>query len=516
MALWALRGNLNNSVTNAGLSALNGNNAVSTTNWNYASRKSVNLIIAAVHCTAGAENSVRRGSVPTRKGELLVETAGPVGNESPVTNTERGQSVIASCRNIDITDWHTILPWVRACLKRHKKRYDFRHLLMKVGGMTGGEYERLMAGERGLLEPAAENVAKEAARQIRERKLNLSPVQLREKEDHSTFKVRLIGRESAMQQIMDYVAVKACEDIWQRRLVPQQSSSIKGRGPAYGVAMISRWLRRDRRASEWAVEHGRRYTRKCRYFVKVDLSRCYQSMRIGPFMERFSRDCGNDDLIWLWEQILNSHHVEKPDGSMYEGFMIGALPSQQACQYVLSYAYRYATGLHVMRHGKPKQLVTHMTLFMDDMLLFSSSRRDLKEAVEKLVKYLGDEFGLSVKENWQICDVDESVIDMMGYSIHGDGGVTVRPRVFLRARRLAYRAMRHGVSLRQARRACAYKGYFWQKSGRIPLKSKRVFRKLHLNGLFRASARIISRQERRTNENRIECQTGQNTVYAPA
>ncbi|MCD8208346.1 MAG: hypothetical protein LUD72_10450 [Bacteroidales bacterium] len=41
---WLACGNLNNSVANAGLSALNGNNALSNSNWNYGSQQSVKKI----------------------------------------------------------------------------------------------------------------------------------------------------------------------------------------------------------------------------------------------------------------------------------------------------------------------------------------------------------------------------------------------------------------------------------------------------------------------------------------
>ncbi|MCD8208347.1 MAG: hypothetical protein LUD72_10455, partial [Bacteroidales bacterium] len=342
------------------------------------------------------------------------------------------------CKNIDVTDWMTVKPWVYECISRHYKRYDFRHLLRDIGGMTSAEYARVIDGDKEPLDAAVENIAKEAAKRIGERKLNLPPVKIRLKEDHSTFKVRMIGLESAMQQVFDYIAVRACTKIWDRRVVPQQASSIKGRGPSYGVAMISKWLRRDTRASEWAKRHHRRYRRKYKYFVHLDITQCYASLRIEPFMKWFCRDCGNQDLIWLWNEIFESHHVPRPDnGEIYEGYMIGALPSQQACQYVLSFLYRYVMSLHKMRHGKLIKQLSGMVMFMDDMLLFSPSRHDLEMAVNEMVVYARDEFGLTIKPNWQICDIEKTPADMMGYLVRADGSITVRPRVFLRVRRLA-------------------------------------------------------------------------------
>lgn len=424
-----------------------------------------------------------------------------------------------SCKHIDITDWKAVLPWVRECVNRHKTRYDFQKMICKVGGLTKAERDLAISGNAKLLDKACENIAREAAQRIKVRSLNLPPCHIREKQDHSTLKLRMIGKESAMQQVLDYIAVNSCNDIWKRRIVPQQSSSIKGRGQAYGAVMISKWFKADKRAADYAHGHNLKYTRKCKYYVKLDVKKCYQSLRVEKFMNLFRRDCGNEDILWLWEQLLKSHRVELPDGTINEGFMIGALPSQMAAQYMLSFLYRYATNLHSTRRGKQKQMVSHAELFMDDILLTGSSYKDLKKATGLIIRYAQDELGLTIKPDWQICHTDASPVDMMGFVIHADGNVTVRPRVFIKARRMMLRTIRHGISLRQARRISSYKGFFWQKKKKhrkMPLKSWTADRKYHLWKIFKESARVVSRDERRKNENRIQRRTGDAGLYAVA
>lgn len=361
-----------------------------------------------------------------------------------------------SCKNIDVTDWETDRPWVLDCIHRHKKRHDFRALLMKVGGMARRLY--LVATAQNNPEPfeaPVDNIAKEAARRIKARDLNLPPIHIRERMDKSSGKRRPIGVASALQQVFDYIAVHSCADIWRRRIVPQQVSSRPGLGPIVGAQMLQRWKQEDNRAARWAAAHGQRYSKKTKYYVKLDIKKCYASLRVDRFMSLFRRDCGNPDILWLWETLLNTHHV---DG--YEGFLIGALISERACQYVLSFAWRYVMGLHKTRRGRSVQLVSNCLTYMDDIIITGGSRRDILRAVRLLTVYVRDELGLEIKPDWHIQEWATTPLDAMGYVIYDNGKMAVRPRVFIRARRVTRRAATGPIPLRRAQRVMSYKGYF--------------------------------------------------------
>ncbi|MCD7888331.1 MAG: hypothetical protein LUG23_00125 [Oscillospiraceae bacterium] len=420
----------------------------------------------------------------------------------------------SSCKQIDITDVNTILPWAGECIDRHKKRHDFEKLLLTVGGMTKENYRKAVNGDLSLLEEPKRRIAEEAAKRIKERNLKLAPVVIQYRRDKSSLKLRQIGRESAMQQIFDYIAIRSCEDIWNRRIVPQQASSIRNRGQVYGIAMISSWVQKDNRAAEYAKEHGYRYSRKCKEHVKLDVKQCYPSLRTEMFMRRFRRDCKNKDILWLWETLLNSHKVNG-----YEGFMIGALISQQAAQYLLSFVYRYAMTLTKTRRDKKIKLITHGLFFMDDMLFTGSSRSSLKQAVRKIEAYVKAEIGVDIKPLWQIQELDKTPIDMMGYLVRADGTVSIRPRVFIRSRRTAQRSNRHGMSLRQARRLSAFKGYYKQKKKTLKFRNYKIMYKLNLYKLFKKAGEIVSINERmnaNVTVDTVHGKAGGNAVYAVA
>nr|DAL16806.1 MAG TPA_asm: Maturase reverse transcriptase/DNA/RNA Complex II intron, retroelement, retrotransposition [Caudoviricetes sp.] len=419
-----------------------------------------------------------------------------------------------SCKRINITDVNTILPWVKICIEKHAKRHDFRKMLLHIGKMPREDYDAAISThDYTLYDAPARNIAAEAARRTAARDLRLRPVRYRERIDKSSGKLRLIGDEEAMQQIFDYIAVYATQEIWKRRIVKQQASSLPGRGASYGVPMIRRWIQRDNRAAGYAKKHNKKYTRKCKYFVKLDVKKCYPSLRKDVFIHYFERDCANTDLLWLWDMLLSSHTVRD-----YHGFMIGALSSQYACQYLLSFAWRYVNDLNKTRRGKHTKLVNHSLFYMDDMLLLSGSRRDLKSAVRKLVKHVQTNLRLTIKTNWCIQDIDEHPIDMMGYRIYTNGKSTIRPRVFIRARRGALRFGRKQIlNLRQARRANSYKGYFTSTN------SYKIIKKLHFPQLWKASAKIESMNARRKsdgkngNQQRTICGgTAGDPVYAVA
>lgn len=158
-----------------------------------------------------------------------------------------------SCKQVDIENWQVIFPWVYDCISRHKRKKDFRRLLINTGQMTLKEYRKaLKEKDQTPFERASKYIAQEAAKRIANRNLKLSPVVIRDMVDKSSGKQRQIGKESAMQQVLDYIAKHSCEEIWRRRIVPQQVSSIKGKGQTFGVNMIQKWIEDDNAANKWA------------------------------------------------------------------------------------------------------------------------------------------------------------------------------------------------------------------------------------------------------------------------
>lgn len=414
-----------------------------------------------------------------------------------------------SCADIDLRDYKVLMPWVWDCILRHYDRYDFRDILLDYDIPLSDYVKVLQEHDTSLLYRAVKPIAQKAARCITERSLKLRPPRIRTRLDPSTGKIRPIGCEEPMQQIFDTIAVCASTEIWNRRIVPQQVSSIPERGPLHGIRIIQSWILADNRAMRYAKAHGLSYTSKCKYHDKSDIRQCFPSARSEVFMAFFRRDCANQDLVWLWETLLVSHRVEG-----YEGFLIGSLLSQWAMQYMLSFAYRYAMDLMTERRGKRIKMVQHMLLQMDDILFIGSNRKNLKSAIRKVAKYIKSQFGLEIKPNWHIKNLDEEPIDIMGYVVHRNGKLTIRSRNFLRGRRLVMRYYReHALTLQQARRLASYKGFFKHTHINYVKVWKNDSKKLDIAEAVDYAASVISKYEKGVNNGTIR---RKGTIQRPA
>lgn len=349
-------------------------------------------------------------------------------------------------------------------MSRHKKKRKFRKLIQHWGPD---------------FQTAVNRISGYAAQAIANRTVPAFAPKSAVRMDSSSGKERLIGCETAMQQVFDYIAVRSCAEIWKRRYVLQQCSSIKGRGQVYGVDLIKNYIKQDNRAKAYARKHGIRYTSKCRYFVKLDVRHCYQSISRELLMRLLEHDCGNQDVLYLWETLTSSY--ARTAGCT--GLLIGALPSQWAAQLVLSYLYRFT-----MTQDGPK----HMVMFMDDMLLFGSNRRKLKKVIESLIEYAKEKLGLTIKPNWHIKRLDYEPVDMMGFVVHGNGKVTVRARNFIHARRMILRIQREGKPFYgQAKRLVSYKGFFCHSNCRKAAKE------MNLTKVFETVQKAVGEHERR-------------------
>lgn len=187
-----------------------------------------------------------------------------------------------------------------------------------------------------------------------------------------------------------------------------------------------------------------------RFFVKMDVRKCYPSTEHGIVLGIFRKYVASADVLYCIESLLATY-----TGG---GLEIGSYFSLRAEQLVLSFAYHHVESLHKERRGKKRALVAHQLWYMDDVLLMSNDKRDLKAAARSLEKYMREELHLELKP-WKICRVGEDEpIDMAGYVVR-PSHVEVRAGTFLRGMR-AFRRFDRKPCLRRARRVTSYMGYF--------------------------------------------------------
>ena len=372
------------------------------------------------------------------------------------------------CKDIDITDRDLISRAVYECLDRKYKRNDTMRYMSQITGIKEGYirciYHRY--GKRAMY-PITEIIVTELREELLRGNISFPPIYYREKIDVSSRKIRRIGIQNVKQQLYDYITVEALKPVL-KRIGEYQYASIKGRGTTKGKEVISRWIR----------------NRDMRYFVKLDVRKCFESIDHGKMMEFLRRRVKNEPLLHLIETML---------GSFERGLSIGSYLSQYLCNLYMSILY-HEIKENMCRTRKGKRgnkrvnLVRHCLIYMDDILLIGQRKRDLEKAA-KLTVRKASEMGLEIKPNYQVRRIDGNCIDMLGFKIYRTH-TEIRGRTFLRVRR-SFRRARKRLTEGVARKCLSYYGYLKHTNSRRFQRKWKVRRTIKkCKGVIRNESKI--------------------------
>ena len=391
------------------------------------------------------------------------------------------------CKENLLRDREFCLEMVKKAFKGKWRRKNYQRALAAYCNLPLREVRSLIRQDRkDELEFGLYAIVDEFLKETEERHLDLSPIEYKSRVDGLSGKTRVIGIMSVKQQCYEHIIVGALMPLFNAKITPHQYASMEGRGQVAGMRQIQKWVRDDNWSVKCSEKFGNGYQRRCKHYVKLDVTQCFPSISGETVMRFLSHDISkNDELIWAVREIMKTHEAGG------RGLVIGSLLSQFLCNYLLSFAYRFVMGLHKERRGKSVKLVHHALFFMDDLILIGSDRRNLKMAVRAMVEYVRRDLGLTIKPNWHIKCIDDEPIDMMGYVIHDDGHVTVRARIFLRARRAFLKAARRTMNIGFAHRLMAYHGYF------VHTATRSLREKLNVTKIKRKACRFIRRVDRR-------------------
>lgn len=379
------------------------------------------------------------------------------------------------CKNIDVADPHNIVGPIRLCFAGKLHEPEFVKLLCEVGGADPATIStRIALDNPDEFSKEYLEIAKEISRRISNRDLELAPIAYFWHRDGREGKLRLLGKETAIHQCMDYVAVEFLMPLFDAKIMTMQCASVPGRGQVYGKQLLEKWVQKQ--------------ADRNRIYIQTDVKQCYKSLSPDTVMKLLRRDIGkNKTLLWFVDMLL----------SMFEhGLSIGSYLSQWLCNYALSYAchYLHERCFKERRHRdgsvEKVRLFSHAVMYMDDFIITGTSKRDLKMCVRKLDKYLRTFLGLEFKPGWSAKYTDREPIDSMGFCV-GSEATTIRGRVFLRARRALVKAWGYvnqhkRIPLGLAQRVVSYAGWF------IHSNSKKASEKYHLTAIAALSKKIVS------------------------
>lgn len=135
--------------------------------------------------------------------------------------------------------------------------------------------------------------------------------------------------------------------------------------------------------------------KKPKYAVKLDIEKYYPSVNNEVLKEKLANKIKCKDTLWLLNEIIDSS----------KGLPIGNYTSQ-----ILGNFYLSSLDWKVKQEIKPLGYFR----YCDDLVLFSNSKKFLKETFEKL-SIETTLLDLKIKPNYQIVNVDKQGIDFVGY-----------------------------------------------------------------------------------------------------
>lgn len=353
------------------------------------------------------------------------------------------------CKNVDITDTELIRRAIHECFE-HKGLKAYRR----------SDVKELMRWCDGSEDKLISMLQKE----IETRNIDLPPVRHAERYDRSNGKLRHITIEHIKQQIYDYLAYDALDDI-AGRIGQYQIAFKKGQGTLFGVKVIQQWMNDT----------------DVRYAAICDIYKCYPNISKRKMMIWLRRHVKNDDLIYLISCLLATSD---------KGLPIGSYLSIRLCALYLSDLYHFLEDgcFFTERRGKRINAVKHVMFNMDDIYVFGSSAKGIHSAVNGLIECAAHS-GLEIKSDWKIISLShrdaDAHVDVLGYRIYRDR-ITMRHRNYVKVKQ-AIRKFGSHPTVRNARSLTSYDGLFIKHTN-----SCRFQRKYRTSGTMRTARKVVS------------------------
>ena len=219
-------------------------------------------------------------------------------------------------------------------------------------------------------------------------------------------------------RIVHHAIMQVVEPIWEKTLIDDTYSCIKGRGIHAGVRRIKEKLKLG-----------------CdvKYCLKMDIKKFYPSIDNEVMKTIIRSKIKDKKLLRLLDGIIDSG----------KGLPIGNYLSQYL-------GNLYLSGLD--HYCKQEIKAKNYFRYCDDIVILSDDKDYLRFCLVKIRKYLKEKLKLTVKRNYQIFPVDKRGIDFLGYVFYPD---RVMLRKSIKKRMIA--TIKSGFNLKK--RLASYNGW---------------------------------------------------------
>lgn len=160
-----------------------------------------------------------------------------------------------------------------------------------------------------------------------------------------------------------------------------------------------------------------------RYCYKIDLHHYYQSINHEVLKQKFRKVFKDPELLWLLDEIVDSINTTTEE-DLIELSLSGEIEVDPNTGIPIgNYMSQYSGNFYLSSfdHWVKEELhVKHYYRYMDDVVIFASSKEELHEIHRKVTAYTRDYLHLNIKGNYQIFPTKVRGVDFVGYRFFGE------------------------------------------------------------------------------------------------
>ncbi len=173
------------------------------------------------------------------------------------------------------------------------------------------------------------------------------------------------------------------------QFIPNSYACIQGRGMHQSALDVQKSMRKAKK--EWGEY----------YILKMDIAKYFQSINKEILLEIIQKKIKDPKIIWLTKEIIYSKKTET-------GIAIGNYSSQ-------IYANIYLNEID--QYIKHELKIRYYFRYMDDSVILLKDKKDLREILQKIEKFLSEKLRLKLNSKTNIFKAKQGV-NFCGYHIN--------------------------------------------------------------------------------------------------
>lgn len=207
---------------------------------------------------------------------------------------------------------------------------------------------------------------------IREYAINFTPFEHKAVEiyDGISRKKRKIVIPSVMESILHHMIINVLKPMFIKGTYEHSYGSVPGRGGLYGKKCICKWIRKG--------------GRNIKYCLKLDIRHFYESISQDILIKKLKAKIKDFRFVRIVENVIRC---------VPSGLPLGFYTSVWLANWYLEKLDHAIKSLGVK---------LYFARYVDDMVIFGSSKKFLRTVVKETIKKYLEIHGLTIKRDWQI------------------------------------------------------------------------------------------------------------------